>query len=307
MNDSRPLDLNLLRVFDALFRARRVAPAAAAVGLTQPAFSNALARLRRQLDDELFTRTPSGMQPTAHAEHIAPAIADALTRLETHLVRPSAFDPARSDRVFRVAMTDIGEIYFLPSLLAALQREAPQVGIATVRHSVREGALDLREALAGGSVDLAVGWLPDLGAGVFQRRLFEQRYVCLMSARHPLAGARLTQARFLKARHAAVASEGTGHGRVETLMRRLGVRRLVSLQLPHFVAVPHIVAGTDLLVTVPEALAERVAGPFGLVVREHPIALPRFPVSLFWHRRAHQDAGQRWLRERFVALFGRES
>jgi DNA-binding transcriptional LysR family regulator len=293
------LDLNLLRVFDALVRQRKVAAAAQELGLSAPAVSNALARLRRATGDELFTRTPGGMLPTAHAAAIAPAVSDALAALEAAVARPAVFAPASGERSFRLAMTDIGEIIFLPALVRRLREAAPGVTLSTVRNT----AIDLRAEMAQGSVDLAVGWLPRLGAGFHQRRLFTQRYVALMAAGHPLAQGRLTAARFVAARHAVVVSEGTGHEQVQRELRRQGVAEPVALRLPHFVAVPWIVAESDLVVTVPEKLALKAAGPFGLVVRELPLALPRFEVNVFWHRRAHREAGNRWLRERLVELY----
>jgi DNA-binding transcriptional LysR family regulator len=293
-------DLNLLRVFDALMQERKVAAAADRLGLSAPALSNALARLRRATGDELFTRTPHGMQPTPRALAMAATLADALARIEASLGAAPAFDPAASTRHFRLAMTDIGEIVFLPTLMRELPRLAPAVTLATVRG----GTVDLREAMADGRVDLAIGWLPDLDAGFHKRRLFDQRYVALMAAGHPLARGRLTAARFATARHAIVHAQGTGHERVERLLAGAGVARPTVLQLPHFVAVPHIVAASDLVATVPHKLAERVAAPFGLVLRELPLALPRFAVDLLWHRRVHQDGGNRWLREQLARWFG---
>jgi DNA-binding transcriptional LysR family regulator len=292
-------DLNLLRVFDALMQERRVAAAAERLGLTPPAVSNALARLRRATGDELFTRTPQGMQPTPRAQAMAATLADALARIDASLGQAPGFDPAASTRSFRLAMTDIGEIVFLPTLMRELPALAPLVTVVTVRGN----AAELREAMADGRVDLAVGWLPDLSAGFHKRHLFEQRYVALMAAAHPLARGRLTAARFAAARHAVVRAEGTGHERVERLLRQAGVARPTVLQLPHFVAVPHIVAASDLVATVPHKLAERVVGPFGLVMRELPLSMPRFAVEVFWHRRVHQDGGNRWLREQLARWF----
>lgn len=294
------LDLNLLRVFDAVMRERQVAAAARRLGLTPPAVSNALARLRRATGDALFTRSPAGMLPTTFAAQVAPTVAASLAALEQGFARPQqAFVPAAGERAFRLAMTDIGEIIFLPALVRRLHDVAPGVTLSTVRNT----AIDLRAEMAQGSVDLAVGWLPRLGAGFHQRRLFTQRYVALMAASHPLAQGRLTKARFVAARHAVVVSEGTGHEQVQRLLRRHGVPEPVALRLPHFVAVPWIVAESDLVVTVPEKLALKAAGPFGLVVRELPLALPSFEVNVFWHARAHRDAGNRWLRDELVTLF----
>lgn len=274
--------------------------AAERLGLTPPALSNALARLRRATGDELFTRTPKGMLPTPRALAMAHTLGDALARAEASFGPAPGFDPATSTRHLRLAMTDIGEIVFLPTLMRELPRVAPHLTVSTVRGA----ALRLPEALADGRVDLAIGWLPDLGEHFHQRRLFEQRYVCLMARSHPLAQGTLDTERFGAARHAVVLAEGTGHERVERLLRAAGVWRPTVLQLPHFVAVPHIVASSDLVATVPHKLAEQVAAPLGLVVRELPVALPAFGVDMFWHRRVHPDPGHRWLREHLTRWFG---
>lgn len=286
-------------MFNALLQERKVSAAAERLGLTPPALSNALARLRRATGDELFTRTAQGMLPTPHALAMAAMLGDALARAEAAFGPTPGFDPATSTRHLRIAMTDIGEIVFLPTLMRELPRLAPHLTVSTVRGA----ALRLPEALADGRVDLAIGWLPDLGDHFHQRHLFEQRYVCVMAAGHPLAEGVLDLERFAAARHTVVLAEGTGHEGVQRLLRAAGVVRPTVLQLPHFVAVPHIVAASDLVATVPHKLAERVAAPFGLVVRELPVALPAFGVDMFWHRRVQADAGHRWLREHLAGWF----
>lgn len=293
------MDLNLLRVFDALMRERKVAAAALRLQLSAPAMSNALARLRRTLGDELFTRTPQGMQPTPYAQQLAESIGGALALLDAGLARRAAFDPATSTRRFRLAMTDIGEMHFVPALMGELQRHAPGVQLATVRHTT----IALRDEMAEGTVDLAVGWLPRLKAGFHQRRLFDQRYLALMAATNPLARGKLTLERFVRARHVVVQAEGTGHERVDALLRRAGAARAVSLEMPHFLAAPFVVSNSDLVAIVPEVLARRTAPALKLVARELPVALPIFEVNLFWHRRVHQDGGNRWVRERIAAAF----
>lgn len=295
-----PVDLNLWRVFHQLVQDRQVSRAAVALGVTQPAVSNALARLRRALGDELFTRTPQGMLPTPRALALAEPVAQALALLG-EAARPAArFLPAEADRGFCLAMTDIGEIVFLPALLAALAEEAPGVRLSTVR----QAAATLQDDMAAGRVDLAIGLLPQLGAGFYQRRLFGQRYVCLFRQGHPLAGRRLTRSAFERAGHVEVVSAGTGHGQVAEGLRRQGIARQVRLTVPHFVAVGHILQHSDLLATVPERLAQQLAGPFGLAWAAHPARLPAFTVNLFWHARVHRDAANQWLRGRVAGLFG---
>jgi DNA-binding transcriptional LysR family regulator len=293
------MDLNLLRVFDALWHTRKVVAAAERLQLSAPAVSNALARLRRATGDELFTRTPQGMLPTPHAQAIAPALTQALGAIDGSLARPARFVPRSSERTWRVAMTDIGEIVFLPRLLAALAERAPAARL----HTVRNRASDTRAALTDGSLDLAVGWLPELEAGFHRRRLFEQRYVLLMAAAHPLARGRITPARLAAAPQVQVLAEGTGHERVDKLLRQHGIERRATLGLPHFAALPWVLRDAVRVAVVPQQLAAEVAAPLSLVQRELPAALPRFEVSLVWHHRTNAEAAHRWMRGLWVELF----
>ncbi|VVO26015.1 LysR family transcriptional regulator [Pseudomonas fluorescens] len=295
----RDLDLNLLVVFNQLLRDRRVSTAADNLGLTQPAVSNALKRLRLALQDELFVRTYQGMQPTPYAEQLAEPVALALNTLRDALNRQDSFDPSTSERVFTLAMTDIGEIYFTPRLMDALAKQAPKCTISTVR----ENPMSLREDLQNGAVDLAVGLLPHLQAGFFQRRLFHHRYVCLCRKDHPATRESLTLERFCSYGHVRVISANTGHGEVDAFMAREGIERSIRLEVPHFVAVGHILQRTDLLATVPERFAACCEEPFGLTSLPHPVALPEIAINLFWHAKYHKDPANRWLRQLMFDLF----
>lgn len=286
------LDLNLLVIFHQLFLERRVVRAAENLGLTQPAVSNALARLRKLLGDPLFIRTPAGMQPTPMAMQLAEPVATALGVIHGALNQRAAFTPQHSDRVFTIGMTDIGEIYFLPALMDAIAASAPGVSVSTVRNT----AVKLKEEMEAGHVDLAIGLLPQLKGGFFKRRLFVQRYVCLVRQGHRLDKRKLTLAEFSAAEHVVVESPGTGHGKVDDLLARSGVRRRVKLRVPHFVAVGHILQSTDMVATVPERLANALIKPFGLARMVHPAALPEIVISVFWHARAHKDPANQWLR-----------
>lgn len=294
----KDIDLNLLVVFNQLLIERRVSRAAESLGLTQPAVSNALARLRKLLGDELFLRTSSGMAPTPFAEQLAEPVATALGLLHSAVNQRVQFDPATSERAFTIGMTDIGEIYFLPRLMEALAREAPKLAISTVRNA----AVNLRDAMEAGQVDLALGLLPQLKGGFFQRKLFSQRYVCLLRRGHRLDKRAITLKEFSSAEHVVVMSAGTGHGKVDELLERNGVARTIRLRLPHFVAVGHILAGSDMIATVPERFADTVCAPFRLVSVRHPATIPDIAISLFWHAKAHRDPANRWLRERILAL-----
>jgi DNA-binding transcriptional LysR family regulator len=293
------IDLNLLVVFKQLLAERSVSRAAEALELSQPAVSNALARLRKLLGDELFLRTPAGMEPTPFAEQLAESVTYGLGMIHGALNQRSSFDPAQSNRAFVIGMTDIGEIYFLPKLMERLRRDAPGVSVSTVRNS----ATNLRDEMEASKVDLAIGLLPQLKAGFFQRRLFRQRYVCMFRKGHRLDKRKVSLAEFGAAEHLLVVSEGTGHGKVDEVLKRSGVERRISLTVPHFVAVGHILQATDLVATVPERLAERMVEPFGLTYVTHPAALPEVAINVFWHAKFHKAPANQWLRTLVFDLF----
>ena len=294
------IDLNQLVLFQQLMVERRVSKVAENLGLTQPAVSNTLAKLRRQFGDELFVRTPKGMVPTPFAEQLAEPIGYALGMIHSGLNQHSRFDPASVQRTVTIGMTDIGEIVFLPELVERLRQEAPGVSLSTVRTT----ASSLREDMEAGKVDLAIGPLPQLKAGFFQRRLFRQRYVCLFRRGHPQDGQPLSLADFQAAEHLVIVSAGTGHGQADALIRRAGVERQVRLTVPHFVSVGHILRRTDMVATVTERLADRLAPPFALRHLPHPVDLPEVAINVFWHAKVHRSPANQWLRGLVFALFG---
>src|SRR5947207_8138644 len=227
------IDLNLLRVFDSVLREKSVTAAAAGLGLTQPAVSNALSRLRALFDDPLFVRTATGMDATPFARELAEPVRQALALLDSALAHGPGFDPATTTRAFRFYMSDLGQIEFLPPLIERAQRAAPGVRLEAVALEVE----DIGDALASGALDLAVGFLPGLGPPVRRRALFRDPYRCLMRADHPIKA--LTRRRFQEASHALVTYRG-GHRVVEEALERTGLARRIALRLPHFTVVPMV-------------------------------------------------------------------
>ncbi|OUM00850.1 LysR family transcriptional regulator [Variovorax sp. JS1663] len=294
------IDLNLLVVFQQLLIDRRVSKVATSLGLSQPGVSNALARLRKLTDDPLFLRTPKGMEPTPFAQQLAEPTARALQVIHAAINQRVSFDPATSKRAFTVGMTDIGEIYFLPRLMKELAHVAPGVSLSTVRNT----SVNLQDAMEAGHVNLAIGLLPQLKAGYFQRRLFRQRYVCMFRRGHPLDKRRISLDEFSAAEHVMVISEGTGHGQADELLRRQAVARKIVLTVPHYVAVGHILHDSDLVATVPERLAQALVTPFGLSYVHHPAKLPEITINLFWHERYNKDPANVWLRALIIQLHG---
>ncbi|WP_457325459.1 LysR family transcriptional regulator [Roseateles sp. P5_E11] len=294
------IDLNQLVLFHHLMAERRVSRVAELMELTQPAVSNTLAKLRKQFGDELFVRTPKGMMPTPFAEQLAEPIGYALSMIHSGINQRVEFDPAQVQRAMTIGMTDIGEIVFLPRLMERLSREAPGITLNTVRNT----AVNLRDDMEAGRVDLAIGLLPMLKAGFFQRRLFSQRYVCLFRRGHAVEKRKLTLNDFRNAEHLVIVSAGTGHGKVDELIRRAGINRTVRLSVPHFVSVGHILQDSDLVATVPERLAQQLTGPFNLSYLPHPVKLPDIAINVFWHAQAHRAPANQWLRGVICEMFG---
>ena len=298
--DLKDIDLNLLVVFNYLLTERNVSATATRLNLSQPAVSNALKRLRNLTGDELFIRTSKGMEPTPYALQLAEPVSYALSTLHETLNQRASFDPATSQRKFVIAMTDLGVITMLPGLMSALQSVAPGVTINTVGNS----GSTLPDELETGHVDLAIGLLPQLKTGFFQQRLFMQKHVCLLRHDHPLSGRPVSKELFFEQEHVQVVSAGSGHARIDEIIdNSFEAKRKIRLMVPHFVAVGHIIATTDLIATVPEFYARHYAAPFKLTSAAHPLPLPRFGINLFWHAKFHKEPGNQWLRKLVFDLF----
>jgi DNA-binding transcriptional LysR family regulator len=293
------IDLNLLRVFDAVLREGGVTPAAGRLGLTQPAVSNALSRLRRVFDDPLFIRTSSGMDATPFARELAEPVRQALGLLESALAHGPGFDPASSTRAFRFYMSDLGQIEFLPPLVERVQRAAPGVRLEAVAADLEH----IADALGTGALDLAVGFLPALGPPVARRTLFRDPYLCLMRADHPTIGERLTRRQFAEASHVLVTYRGGGHRVIEEALERAGVARRIALRVPHFTIVPMVLERTDLILTLPARVARVFERRGRLKALPPPVAIPPAEVALYWHERFEPDPGNRWLRDVMVELY----
>ncbi|WP_240636108.1 LysR family transcriptional regulator [Caldimonas tepidiphila] len=284
----KDFDLNLLHVFQAVYAARNVSRAAENLGLSQPAVSHALTRLRLSLHDPLFVRASGGVAPTPKADHFARQVEAAMKVLDVALHESDVFEPARSQRRFAVYMSDIGADEFLPQLMREVSREAPGVRVEVV-------PLDpaaIVPALEDGRIDLAFGYLPEV-TGTERARLLDERYVVLLRRGHPLAG-RLQGREALQQLDFILVSS---HVEPARALHLLGLESRIRLTLPHFAVVPSILAATDLAVVMPLRPARTFARRHALQVVEPDLGLPPFTVWLHWYWRFHNDPGQRWLRE----------
>lgn len=292
-------DLNLLVVFEAVLAEGSISRAAGRLDLSQPAVSNALARMRKATGDRLFVRLGNAVVPTPYAQGIAGPIRQALAGIRNSLAESRGFDPATSERSFAIYVTDLGEAYFLPTLLARLSAIAPGVRIRTLPMPT-EAAQD---ALKSGEVDLAIGNLPDFRAGFYQQRLFPDHYVCAVRRKHPAIGQRLSARQFAAASHAIAMPAGTGHGVILRTLMEHGLEDRIVLQVQNFLVLPNIVATTDLLAIVPHSVGSQLSRHIDVKLLPLPIPIPPFVIKQCWHERFHDDAGNRWLRQQFAELF----
>lgn len=302
------LDLNLLRVFDAIFQTRSVTIAASNLHLTQPAVSNQLNRLREVLEDPLFVRTNDGMAPTPRAETIAGPIRQALSELRCIVEQQLGFDPGTSDRTFRIFMSDVGQMVLLPKLLELLSREAPAVNV----HTVQVPSSRMRGvALESGDVDLAVGYFEEFESSMHRQVLFEEHYVGMVRANHPTIGDTISFEQFLQIPQLVYHPSGGGHGSQENVVDKAfstaGVERRVAVRVAHAMGITSMVSSSNLLVVVPSRLARACDELIDVTLLELPIEVPRFPIAQYWHDRFHTDPGNRWLRGLFARLYGGQS
>lgn len=295
----KDIDLNLLRLFDAVYRSRNVSRAALSLDLTQPAASQGLTRLRNLIGDPLFVRAAGGVQPTARADRLAAAVSDALSSLEEALSESAHFDPLRSRKTFRLHMTDIGEGRFLPQLMIALRERAPNVRI----ESEPVPAAQIENALDRGKIDFAFGFLPSVKE-TRRVRMFQDRYIVLLRKGHPFARRRRSaQALLEDLRQLEFVSVRT-HANTLRILQVLGLDDRLRLATEHFMALPDIIKATDLAVVMPRNTARNFAESGDYAIMEPAFPLRDFDVSLHWSRRYEADPGNRWLREIIVGLFG---
>lgn len=292
------LDLNLLRVFDAVARERHVTRAAERLHLSQPAVSNALARLRQALGDELFLRRPGGVEPTALALSLAQPVAEALDRIAEALSSQTPFDPATSTRVFTIALSEYAESVLAPPLLERMTQEAPRCLLA-IRHADRT---NWEALLTGGAATLAIGVLPEPPAIYTRLRLLPEAFCTLMRPGHPLAEGPLTPERFVSVPHVLHSPNGSRDGALDAVLAEAGHPRRLGAVVAHLSAVPGILQRTDMIITLSARLAKLLAAAHGLVTRDPPVEIRHTRLSMIFHRRFEADPGHAWLRRLMLAI-----
>lgn len=300
----RTLDLNLLRVFDAVMAERNLTRAAQRLAMTQPAVSHALKRLKVALGEDLFQRQAFGVLPSAHAESLWPEVRSALSRLSSVLA-PSEFNPQTDEMTVHLAMADATAAMLLPPLMEQFERLQALTNIRVLPLTTR----DPRRLLEQGEADCAVGYFPNAVAAlasqaemapIHHHRLYESEYVCVMRRDHPLAELPMTLDRFCAAQHLLVSFSGRAHGFVDEALAGMNRGRRIVLTVNQFFTAGRVVAHSDLLTVLPASFVGATGYKQQLIQRPLPMPLARVHVEMLWHLRHDNHPGQRWLRERLI-------
>lgn len=294
------LDLNLLPILAALYDELSVSGAGRRLGMSQPSVSKALRRLRDTFNDPLFVRGPNGLVPTPRAHSIVRAAGSGLKRLQEDLLAEETFDPAIATRPITLAISDIAEMAFYPSIIEHFQAHAPNCSVATV--SAPDD--DVAEGLESGDIDLAAGFLPTLARRNFRRRLLSHHgFACLMRAGHQCAARRIAVSDYKEAEHIRVRRPGSSQDVLDRFLDKCKIQLKTPVYASHVMSVPFIVMDSNLIATLPYAVVTRFASLIG----ELTAALPPFDLSydltLHWHRRFDKEPRSLWIREQLATVF----
>ena len=300
-------DLNLaeLHLLATLLHERSLTRTAELVGTSQPAASKVLRRLRERFSDPLFVRDGQTMQPTSRLLDLAPRLQALLAAADDLHLGSATFDPARSERLFSLLLTDVGMIHFLPPVVARVAAVAPRVGVRAV--PLQSHQLEAR--LQAGDADLALGAFPGAARHLRRQRLYSDGYASVARKSHPRLSKMRSRGGFLAEPHILVTASEVGHAAHRAEQAALASEvppANVLLQVPSFVAAAIVAAETDGIATLPANLARRLAAPLGLAAFDCPISLPRIEIAQYWHERYHRDEGHRWLRSLTFDLFARK-
>jgi len=289
------VDLNLFIVFDAIYTEANLTRAGQIVGITQPAVSNALSRLRETFNDPLFVRTAQGMVPTPMAQNIIGPVRNALQLLRVSVQESRIFNPLQANKTFRISMTDLIEAVILPPLFQRLRRQAPAVQIESFLAKRRETTKEL----AAGRIDFAVDAPLNTDPQVRHVKLLEDRYVCAMRKGHPLAKDKISLDDYLSLTHIHISSRRSGLGLVDLALGKMGIQRKIALRSQHYLMASQVMQQTDMAMTVPESFAHR----HDLHAVDLPVNdVPAQETHLYWHESTDQDPANRWMREQLIEL-----
>lgn len=285
------LDLNLVRTFLTIYETRNLTRAAAVLSVTQPSVSYSLARLRKQLADPLFIRDPDGMAPTRRATELFKTFKTAVGSIDATVEAGRKFDPALTKHQFRLCLSDLGELAFLPPILRAFGTEAPNATLEIVPMQIDS----VSRWLMHGDIDAAVASVPIDGAE-HHEVLYQERYVCLLPASFAGSPGTLTQDEFATLRHVAI-DPSSGHYQADAVLESMGVERRIGLRMHHFSVLPHVIESSDYAAIVPLRVAELFTAQWQVTLRELPFNMPSFNVSLYWNGTLPMPPARAWFHE----------
>ncbi len=294
--DFNHIDLNLLKLFDALLKERSVTRAGQRLGLSQPAASRGLGRLRRLLNDRLMVRTSQGLELTPRAEALSEPVARLLEDARS-IVAPLTFDPSTASGRLTIATTDHMTLLLIPTLLSRLVQLAPGLDL-----EIPAPSGDNVNLIKQGDADLAIGVYGKLPSRFHQRLLYDEDFVCLVRRGHPVLAEQLTLKRFISLSHISVIITGYGNNAVDDALAKQGLSRRVAVRLPHFLAAPLLVAESDMILSLPRRLAHRIALSTPVEILEIPLKIDSFTPSIIWHERRQNDSAHMWLRKLIVDI-----
>lgn len=289
-------DLNLLFVFEALWRDRSVTLAAESLDVTQGAVSSALKRMRAEYGDKLFMLAGRKMEPTAMATSIAPALLESLVLIRNTSSLHTSFHARDSTRSFTIRTRDVGEVVVLPALFKRIASAAPLIKINAMFAPIDETV----HGLSTGRMDVALGYLPALERNIHRKALFTQRYFCVMRRDHPMARGELTLKRFLAQQHLLVEYAGSGHFLLERALVEAGAKDRIRIRMRQYLGAPHVVLNSDLIWTCPESLVAELSRYYPFAVKPLPLVVDDFEVALYWHDRFHKDPANQWFRQQVI-------
>ncbi|EJE53105.1 transcriptional regulator [Acidovorax sp. CF316] len=298
--DFHGIDLNLLAAFDALVSERNVTRAAVRVGVSQPAMSAALSRLRTLFNDPLFLRSAQGLVPTPKARELAGPVSQALQQIKAALLPKEQFEPATSTMTFTLGLSEYPAFVLLPLLSRALEQLGPALSLSVHAIGSRDSAVDLLDA---GTIDAAIGVPPTQAENrILTRSVMRDEFITIVRRGHPAVQDGMSMQVFLALRHVLVSPEGDRHGLVDQALAYLGQRRTLGLALPQMFAAPSMVAQTDMVATVMGRVARQSPHWRKLAAFTPPVTLPVIGYDLMWHRRNDAHPAQQWLRDQVAAL-----
>jgi DNA-binding transcriptional LysR family regulator len=294
------IDLNLFVVFDAIYTEGNLTRAGEIIGITQPAVSNSLSRLRNLFNDPMFVRTADGMVPTPVSQNIIGSVRQALGLIRSSVQESESFDPLASDKRFRISMSDLSQSILLPYMFGRLKREAPQIAVDCYHIRRR----DMNIELASGNLDLAIDIPLTPDTQIKHAPLFSHPQVCVVRNNHSIIQDRevLDIGTYLELQHINISSRRGGLGQTDLALGKMGKRRHIALRTQHYLPVAELVARTDLTLTIPRVFADFLAARLPVRHYNLPFEVPHLETHLYWHESTDRDRANKWMRDMLLEM-----